>query len=1208
MPSDLGPNAWVIDEMAARFETDPTSLPDDWREYFENGHRPPPESGPESAPATAKPGAAEHDAGVAETAAESADEADGVEFLRGAAKLIAENMETSLSVPTATSVRTVTAKVLEENRKLVNDEHARKGASKVSFTHLIAFAIVKALGDVPAMNSLYSELDGKPAVDRDAPVNLGLAVDQKKKSGERTLIVPNIKAAASLDFAGFVAAYEALIARVRTGKLSADDFAGTSITITNPGMIGTQLSVPRLMSGQAAIIGVGSINYPPGLQDADPDTLARLGVSKVLTLTSTYDHRVIQGAESGEFLGRIEEYLDGEHGFYDDVFRSLGLRSEPIRAHRDISPERRGSKAVHPGEEKAAHVLQLINMYRVRGHLLADLNPLASSILTHPELDPETYELTLWDFDRAFYTDGLGGHDVLTLRQILDRLRAAYCNTVGIEYMYIQDPVQKAWIQARVEGDRPEPSRDAKRRILRMLNRAEGLETFLATKYPGTKRFGLEGCETAIPMLDAVLNRAADNGVKEVVLGMAHRGRINVLANLIGKDFHEIFAEFEGNVDPDTVQGSGDVKYHLGAVGEHETPAGNTLALRLAPNPSHLEAVDPVVEGMTRGLQSAHGRGSHPQIMPVLIHGDAAFAGQGVVAETLNLSQLLGYRTGGTIHLIVNNIIGFTTLPGEARTGHYATDVAKMIQAPVFHVNAEDPEAAIEVMQIAFDFRQEFAKDVVVDMIGFRRFGHNEADEPSFTQPRMYEGIDARSSVREQYTATLAGRGDITHAEAEEARGEFKGVMQEALDATRDSTAAEFVAAEPPPAAGVAPHIDTGVGRPELERIADVVTSVPDGFEIHPKLARLLDARAAQLADDKVDWAMAEQLAFGSLMLEGYSVRLAGQDSGRGTFSHRHSVLVDQATGRHFRPLQHLVDGEPPAFRVYDSSLSEYAALGFEYGYSVMRPDALTLWEAQFGDFANGAQIVIDQYIVAAEDKWDMTSDLVMLLPHGFEGQGPEHSSARLERFLILCAEDNICVAQPTKAAQLFHLLRRQKYLDEPKPLVIFTPKSLLRLGAASSPASAFESGSFEELLTDTTAAEPESIELVLFCTGKIAYDLHARRVADARDDVAILRVEQLYPFPRATIRAELARLSSLGHVRWVQEEPDNMGAWSFVEPRLGPLLPEGVRLSAVTRRGSASPAAGSAAVHRQEQAQLVDAAFAPATSNRLEGPHPRQL
>jgi multifunctional 2-oxoglutarate metabolism enzyme len=1025
-------------------------------------------------------------------------------------------------------------------------------------------------------------------------VNLGLAMDVERKDGSRTLLVPNLKAVDTLDFAGFFRAYEEVVRRVRTSDLDPELFAGTTATLTNPGTVGTVGSVPRLMPGQSVIVGVGAIDYPSEYQATDPRTLAEIGVGKVVTLTSTYDHRVIQGAESGLFLKAIHELLLGEHAFYDEVFDSLAIPYEPVRWRVDENP-RIGVSGESNFADKQIAVQKLINQYRVRGHLIANLNPLAIGFQrVHPELDPATYGLTIWDLDREFATGGLAGTDRRTLGDLLGVLRDAYCRTVGVEYMHSQEPDEKAWIQERVEGVRIELELEDQRRILSRLNHAEAFEKFLHTKYLGHKRFGLEGAESTIPMLAALLDAAADAGIREAVMGMAHRGRLNVLANILHKSHEKIFREFEGDIDPESIQGSGDVKYHLGTTGVHSSPKGNDINVHLASNPSHLEAVDPVVQGMARAKldrmgASAEGLDEEAPVLPLLIHGDAAFAGQGVVAECFTMSQLKGYRVGGTVHLVINNQLGFTTGAHAARSSTYATDVAKMVQAPIFHVNGDDPEACVRVMRLAFEFRQTFGKDVVVDLVCYRRHGHNEGDDPSYTQPRMYSQIEERRSVRKLYTEELVNRGDLTLEEAEEALDEFREQLETALKDTRSAPPSGLQASiEREQRDERWPDIETGVERETLERIVDTVTSAPDHFRVHEKLGRQLEKRRNLLDQDAVDWAMGEAFAFGSLVLEGFPVRLAGQDSRRGTFSQRHAVLIDHETEDEYTPLDNL-DQDQGRFMIYDSPLSEYAAMGFDYGYSVERKDALVCWEGQFGDFVNGGQIIIDQFLVAAEDKWGQTSRLVLLLPHGYEGQGPEHSSARLERFLVLAADNNLQIAQPTNAAQYFHLLRRQMHREIHKPLVALTPKGLLRAKPATSPAKAFTSGSFREVLNDPDA--PEDVRRVMLCSGKVAFELMGRRrKQDA--PVAVVRVEQLYPHPGEQILETIKGYAQAEEVYWVQDEPANMGAWPFMHGRLHRLLRDEHRLKHVSRPESASPATGSATIHEQQQERLLEEAF----------------
>ncbi len=1242
---NLGPNAWLVDEMFEQFRRDPESVSESWRDFFRgykpgganlarpvvlategqgvveaararsttateegplgaggavaaDGHGTPggaPANGasPTTGPAPATGQAA---GGRAPTTGAAAQEGQTVP-LRGAPARVVANMTTSLAVPTATSFRVVPAKLLEVNRLMLNNQLVRAGtAGKVSFTHLIGWAVVQALKAVPALNASYAEApDGKgPAVFRPAHVNLGIAVDLERPDGSRSLTVPVIKLADTLDFRGFWQAYEEIVRKVRAGKAEVADFSGAPVTLTNPGTLGTVQSVPRLMAGQGAIIGVGAIGFPAEWQGADPRQMAALGVSKVVAITSTYDHRVIQGAESGLFLQWAHRYLLGEDGFYETVFRAMGVPYEPVSYRRDVNdPFERATTQV----EKQQQVDRLVNAYRVRGHLIAHLDPLDwTEPHMHAELDPGTYGLSLWDLDREFLTKDLGGRDRMRLGDILSLLRDAYCRTVGVEYMHIMEPKQKRWIQDHVEGAPTALGPDEHRHILSRLNAAEALERFLDTKYIGQKRFGLEGAESAIALLDALLGHAADEGHLHAVVGMAHRGRLNVLINIVGKSYQELFDEFEGNLDPTSVQGSGDVKYHKGFRGTFASRAGNQLDVALASNPSHLEAVGPVVEGMARALQDVLGEqeGSAGQlVLPVLVHGDAAFAGQGVVAELLNMSALAAYETGGTVHLVINNQLGFTTNPESARSSVYATDVAKMVQAPIFHVNGDDPEACVRVARLALDFRQEFHKDVVIDMVCYRRYGHNEQDDPSLTQPLLYQLIKDHRSVRKLYTEALVRRGDITLEEAEEALADFSRRLQAALDETRASAPPQLTELPPPPAPSPAPlPVETAAAAGVLAQVAEAVTTAPEGCTLHPKIARVLDARGKLWASGQVDWALGEALAYGTLLLEGRDVRLCGQDTRRGTFGHRNAVYVDYRTGHEHVPLAGMASRQVGAghFYVYDSLLSEYAALGFEYGYSLFAPQGLVAWEAQFGDFVNGAQVVIDQFLVASEVKWEQRSRLVLLLPHGYEGQGSEHSSARIERFLTLCADDNIRVANVTTAAQLFHVLRRQVYSPLAKPLVLFTPKRYLRGREAYSPVEELSAGSFGEVLDDPVADAPRTRRVVL-ASGKVALDLMGARSERDLGHVAVVRLEQLYPWPAEQLARVLARYSAAEQVVWAQEEPANMGARQFVSELVEPLL-AGRSFATVSRAASGAPATGSHTVHDLEQEDLIERAL----------------
>jgi 2-oxoglutarate decarboxylase len=1201
---ELGINSWLEDELYQQYLHDRSTVDESWKHVFE-------QSNGKSAGSPVVQSAAQ----VSRPAATPAPEpgpGEQLQPLRGAAGRIAENMAASIVVPLATSQRTIAVKVMDENRRIINQHRTLVGKSKVSYTHIIGWALVKALEELPGINHAYAEKDGQPFRMVRPQVNLGIAVDVAGKDGARSLMVPNIKNAGALNFQEYVSAFDDLVARARTAKLTPADFQGTTISLTNPGTVGTMSSNPRLMLGQGAIIAAGAIDYPAEYQGTAEETRAILGISKVMTLSCTYDHRIIQGAESGAFLGRVQSLLDGKDGFYEEVFNHLKMPHQPVKWETDRNPLLPGMTQQRTAEiAKEAGIMQLINAYRVRGHLIADLDPLGTEPSYHPELDPETYGLTIWDLDREFLTGSLGeaigegGHKpVATLREILETLRQTYCGKIGCEYMNIQVPEQKRWLQQRME---PEANswpleKETRLRILRHLVAGEEFEHFLHSRFVGQKRFALEGGETALAILEEILERAAAGNVHEVVMGMAHRGRLNILANVIGKDVKQIFSEFEGEIDPSSTQGSGDVKYHLGATGVRKMENGREIVVSLSPNPSHLEAVDPVVEGIVRPKQDRLGDTDRERVIPVLVHGDAAFAGQGIVAETLNLSQLDGYSTGGTIHVIINNQIGFTTNPDESRSTPYSTDVARGVQAPIFHVNGDDPDAAIRVVQIAFDYRQRFKKDVVIDMICYRRHGHNEGDDPSYTQPIMYRKIKEHSPVGVLYTERLAREGVIAAEDAQAMRKAVSLRLGEAHDAVKQRAEhyelQELSAVTSDDIGSFCPR--TSVNRQVLERVIRGITHFPENFHLHPKLRGFVEKRRDLIEKDgAIDWAFGEALAFGTLVLEGTAVRLSGQDSGRGTFSQRHLAFYDSEIGQRYVPMQH-ISPDQARFDVYDSSLSEYAVLGFEFGYSVADPLTLVIWEAQFGDFANGAQIMIDQFISSAETKWGQPSGLVMLLPHGYEGQGPEHSSARIERFLTLCAENNMLVANVTTPAQYFHLLRRQMYggpdrRGTRKPLVIFTPKSLLRHPRAVSTMHDLTAGGFLELMGDSGVADPAAVSRVVFCSGKVYYDLLAAREERKADHVALVRVEQLYPFAADQARDLLARYPVTAEVVWAQEEPRNMGPWRFLRENIQALLDATRReVRYVGRPESASPAAGSHKRHQQEVAEILNDALTP--------------
>ncbi|NUR06631.1 MAG: multifunctional oxoglutarate decarboxylase/oxoglutarate dehydrogenase thiamine pyrophosphate-binding subunit/dihydrolipoyllysine-residue succinyltransferase subunit [Nocardioidaceae bacterium] len=1252
---EFGANEWLVDEMYEQYQRDPNSVDKAWWEFFRshpqtggngtpNGtqtpaaspqqaraeqaaperkqeqeqkpepeQKPAPKPAPDRKPVEKEPVPAAKATPSGETAkradarpsapsstspvpkdpepAAKADASDQPELvtLRGAPARTAQNMDVSLSIPTATSVRSVPVKLLIDNRVVINNHLARARGGKVSFTHIIGYALVKALKTMPEMNNGFDVVDGKPTLIRPQHINLGLAIDMAKPDGTRQLLVPSIKGAETMDFASFWTAYEEIVRKARNNKLAVSDFQGTTISLTNPGTIGTNHSVPRLMKGQGTIIGVGSMDYPPEYQGASEETLNRNAVSKVMTLTSTYDHRVIQGAQSGEFLKRIYGLLLGDDDFYDEIFRALRIPYEPIRWAKDIS-------ASHDDEiSKQARILELIHAYRVRGHIMADTDPLEYQQRSHPDLEVETHGLTLWDLDREFATGSFGGEGrrFMKLRNILGILRDSYCRTVGIEYMHIQDPEQRRWIQQRVEQPHVKPPREEQLRILLKLNQAEAFETFLQTKFVGQKRFSLEGGETTIPLIDEICEAAAEAGLDEVTMGMAHRGRLNVLANIVGKKYSQIFREFEGNIDPRTVQGSGDVKYHLGAEGAFTAGSGAEVKVSVAANPSHLEAVDPVLEGIARAKQDVLNRGAAFPVLPLLVHGDAAFAGQGVVAETLNLSQLRGYRTGGTIHVVVNNQVGFTTSPASSRSSLYCTDVARMVQAPIFHVNGDDPEACIRVARLAFEYRQAFKKDVVIDLVCYRRRGHNEGDDPSYTQPLMYDLIEQKRSVRKLYTESLIGRGDITLEEAEQVLRDYQQqlerVFTEVREATQQPDEWTTVPDYPEKRGG---ELTTAISEETLKRIADAHVNTPEGFTVHPKVLPQLQRRAAAITDGPIDWGTGEIMAFGSLLMDGRPVRLSGQDSRRGTFVQRFATIIDRQNANEWTPLANLSEDQA-SFFVYDSLLSEYAAMGFEYGYSVARPDALVLWEAQFGDFVNGAQTVIDEFITAGQTKWRQQSGVVLLLPHGYEGQGPDHSSARIERFLTMAADEAFVVAQPSTPASHFHLLRQHSLGEEHRPLIVFTPKSMLRRKEATSrPEDFLGDTTFRPVIGDD-AVDPAAVERVLLCSGRITWDLMVERKKQEGDTphTAIVRLEQLYPRPVEELKAELGRYPNLKEIRWVQDEPANMGPWPHMALNLTPEL-GGIPFFRVSRPESSSPSVGQASRHSEEQKALVQQAF----------------
>lgn len=857
------------------------------------------------------------------------------------------------------------------------------------------------------------------------------------------------------------------------------------------------------------------------------------------------------------------------------------------------------------GGDGGLRVLRLIQAYRTHGHLMAQVNPIA----TEDPVLPEVLQLTHLGFSeedlgRSFPTCGLMSEEEASLQSIIETLQDVYCRRIGIEYMEINQPEMHKWLQERIEPSRLRPSLsiDQKKRILQQLNRSELLEVFLHTKYTGQKRFSLEGGETLIPILGEALEVGGQLGISEVVLGMAHRGRLNVLTNIFQKSYSEVFCEFEEGYISDSFEGTGDVKYHKGYESDLQTESGHTVRLTLPDNPSHLEAVNPVVEGIARAKQIRMGNEKdQSQVLPIVIHGDAAIAGQGVVYETMQLCQIAGYSSGGTLHVVINNQIGFTTLPKDGRSTVYCTDVARTFGAPVFHVNGEDPEGCVHAVALALELRQRYHCDVIIELNCYRKYGHNEGDEPAFTQPLEYQLIRKKKPVRELYREELIHQGVLEKALAEKLEGEFKAHLQEMQEGSEEFEVKPPDVKEKSGEKSRKAHfeeifrpIKTGVQLETLRDLARNFCTVPEGFEIHRKLKRLLDSRLKMVEGDEssasIDWGMAEHLAFASLLSEGVHVRLSGQDSRRGTFSHRHSMWMEQKTAKRYSPLSHL-SRDQGRFDVFNSPLSEYAVLGFEFGYTLAYPEALVMWEAQFGDFSNGAQIIIDQFISTSEQKWGRASGLVMLLPHGYEGQGPEHSSARMERFLQLSGDANMQVVNPSTPAQFFHLLRRQSMRKLAKPLIVFTPKGLLRHPRCLSAPQDLASGEFCEILDDPI--QPKKAKKLLLCSGRVFYDLWEEREKLGREDVAILRIEQLYPLNVPRCRDLIRSYSSVKKYCWVQEEPSNMGAWDFIRPWLvEDLLPEKASLHYAGRPRSAAPAVGSTALHRHELEMLKKEAF----------------
>ncbi len=1205
-------NAGYVADLYDRYRSDPASVDDEWRDQFDGGFggfEPVTTAGTDgngsgavadtSSPDTGTPprqAATAEDLASSPAPASTAAAASvpaGASPIKGPAARLAKNMTASLAIPTATSFRELDVSVLEERRRELNGQVSPR---KVSFTHLIGYAIVRAAAEHPTMTHAYHEADGTAYRVDPGGVNLGLAVDVERTDGSRFLVVPVIKGADAMDFAAFVARYEELVGRARASKLGPDDMAGATITLTNPGTLGTAASVPRLMPNQGCIVATG--------------TIRGIGQQRLMTVSSTYDHRIIQGAESGAFLRTIDASLRGEDAFYADIFGALHATIAPEVPAPPTASARAGLSTGHAGYEDLKAVaagMALVKAYRHFGHMAAHLDPLGAPPPGDPALDPAPLGLDSGNMARVpvelmrIYVPGA------TLAEALPHLAATYCGTIAYEVEHIHSHEERVWLRHIIESGehRPQLDADARRNLLARLTRVEGLEHFLHKAYLGQKRFSVEGLDAMVPMLDRIIGDAAEDGARDVVIGMAHRGRLSVLSHIIGVSTEAILSEFEAGraADPRAPKGGlDDVKYHLGADGEVTTAAGHTVRVSLAPNPSHLEAVNPVVEGRTRAQQTDRSAAIAVQdpstVLPLLLHGDAAFAAQGVVAETFNLARLAGYATGGTIHLITNNQVGFTTEPREGRSTNYSSDLAKGFDAPIIHVNADDPEACLAAARLATMYRDRFRNDVVIDLVGYRRYGHNEGDEPAYTQPTMSAAIASHPSVRELYRDELVAAGLVT---VEETDADAKAVAKELAAAQaslrKREPSAELDRGAESLAREAATEPDTAVPAERLATLNEQLLRWPDELHVNAKLAKQLERRRAALEGDepRIEWGHAESLAFASLLTDGTAIRLTGQDTVRGTFAQRHQALYDTQSGEPYVPMQHL-DGATASFEIHNSPLSEYACLGFEYGYAVTAPEALVLWEAQYGDFVNGAEIIIDQFLIAGLAKWRQTSRLTLLLPHGYEGSGPEHSSARLERFLALGAEGNIRVVNPTTPAQYFHLLRRQAMHTELRPLVVMTPKSLLRLPQAASRPSELAEGSFQPVLDDPRFVGEDraarGVKRVILCSGKIYYDLVLADEREAADDLAIVRVERVYPFATEELKPILARYPKLEKLSWVQEEPRNMGARKFVLPRIRHLVPYKIPLGDVSRPERSRPAEGYPATHAAEQARIVHEAL----------------
>ncbi len=1202
-------NAGFAQAIYEEYLRDPQAVSLEWRRLFESGvvgEHPGYEGNGAGAAGHAAPAAApvaSPPAAIPGTA--SAEPPAGATLIKGPAARLAANMNESLKVPTATSFRELAVATLDSRRKDLNN--ALKTANrteKISFTHLIGYALALAGKRHPMMCSTYADVDGAPHRIDTTQVNLGLAVDVERKDGSRGLVVPVIHGADAMDFAGFLATYESLVDKARNNKLMPDAYAGGTMTLTNPGGLGTSASVPRLMAGQGSIIAVGSIIYPPEFSTTPPERIRDLGLSKVMTMTSTYDHRVIQGAESGEFLRTVDLLLQGEEGFYEQIFTSLGLKVPERRKEAAPSTLAAGAGSLaRRSVDDLAHVaaaMALVKAHRTHGHLAARLDPLGSEPTGDPALNPEPLGLTpevMKTIPSSVLRIAVPGE---TLFDALPHLKATYCGTIAYEVEHIASHEERVWLRQMIESGahRTPLTPEEKQTLLQRLTQVQVFENFLHKAYLGQKRFSIEGLDIMVPMLDHVIEGAADTGAREVVIGMAHRGRLNVLAHTVGKSYQAIFAEFEGSrpveeTGQHSEDGTGDVKYHHGAEGAYRTTKGHAVTVALAANPSHLEFVGPVVDGRARATQTqCRGREAihDPTVsLPVVIHGDAAFAAQGVVAEMLNLGALAGYRTGGTLHLIANNQVGFTTDVRDARSTRYASDLAKGFDVPIIHVNADDAEACIAAVRLAMMYRDKFQEDALIDLVGYRRHGHNEGDEPSYTQPLMYSRIRDHETVWELYAAQLTNEGVVS---AEQAKASYDAAYQRLTDVQQSYKAARSTA-EPAESSKSSRtpgmDIETAVPADLLRALNDQLLTWPEGFQVNPKLGKQLERRRAAAGDKGgIDWAHAEALAFASVLVEGTPIRLTGQDTERGTFSQRHLALHDVATGQKLIPMQRLPGAQAP-FEVYNSPLSELATIGFEYGYSAAAQEVLVLWEAQFGDFINGAQVMVDQFIASSLSKWGVTTRLTLLLPHGYEGQGPEHSSARLERFLQLAAEGNIRVANCTTPGQYFHLLRRQARVHRQRPLIIMTPKSLLRHPQATSTLDDLATGGFHPVMDDPHfQGETTVVSRVVLCSGKIYYELLAETEKLGEKRPAIVRVEQLYPFPAPEMREILGRYAAMKELVWAQEEPKNMGAWRYIEEKLRDVMPPGVTLRYAGRPERASPAEGYPQAHQQEQKRIV--------------------